>query len=336
MAAVSAHFAGKPKTGKMRKALLIGIDHYKEPIPSLRGCVNDAQKMKHVLARHYDESPNFSVRLITSAEETITRASLRQEMQSFFKNRAELLLFFFAGHGYENQLGGSLVTQDAQRYDEGILMSELIAWAAEALEQYKVGEVVLILDCCHSGHLGNAALGEVNAKLPEGLSILTSSTAAQASAEKGGGGLFTSILSEALNGGACNLLGDVTVADMYSFADQLLGPWQQRPTFKTHISSLTSLRKCKPRLESWVIRLMENYFPDPHYLYPLDPSYEPTHEPEHKEHEEIFSYLQAYRASGLLEPIGEEHMYFAAIHSKHCALTPLGRFYWKLVKSKKI
>jgi hypothetical protein len=34
--------------------------------------------------------------------------------------------------------------------------------------------------------------------------------------------------------------------------------------------------------------------------------------------------------------VGEEHMYFAAMHSTGCLLTPLGKHYWRLAKSKRI
>jgi hypothetical protein len=53
-------------------------------------------------------------------------------------------------------------------------------------------------------------------------------------------------------------------------------------------------------------------------------------------HEEIFSHLQQYRAAGLLVPVGEEHLFWAAIHSTACKLTPLGQFYWDLVQGHKI
>ena len=55
-----------------------------------------------------------------------------------------------------------------------------------------------------------------------------------------------------------------------------------------------------------------------------------------KEHEEIFSILQKYVKLNLVVPIGEEHMYYAAIHNKACKLTVQGQHYWELVKNNKI
>ena len=37
-----------------------------------------------------------------------------------------------------------------------------------------------------------------------------------------------------------------------------------------------------------------------------------------------------------LVPVGEEHLYYAAINRKACALTPLGKHYWHLAKARRI
>jgi hypothetical protein len=54
----------------------------------------------------------------------------------------------------------------------------------------------------------------------------------------------------------------------------------------------------------------------------LDRSFESTAEPSHPEHEAIFAILQKCRAAKLVEPVGEQHMYYAAMNSKSCRLTP--------------
>lgn len=55
-----------------------------------------------------------------------------------------------------------------------------------------------------------------------------------------------------------------------------------------------------------------------------------------KEHEAIFSILQRYVKLNLVIPVGEEHMYYAAIHHKSCKLTAQGQHYWNLVKKNTI
>ncbi len=77
-------------------------------------------------------------------------------------------------------------------------------------------------------------------------------------------------------------------------------------------------------------------FPKADYIFPLDSTYEPEAEPKGHENEETFLQLQRFNRNGLLLPVDEEHMYFAAINNKSCILTPLGKYYWKLCKEDKI
>jgi hypothetical protein len=86
----------------------------------------------------------------------------------------------------------------------------------------------------------------------------------------------------------------------------------------------------------WILRLLPKYFKSPECEYHLDPSYESEGSPRHPENEEVFGHLQKLRAARLVVPVGEEHMYFAAMNSKSCRLTALGTFYWHLANSGKI
>ena len=49
-----------------------------------------------------------------------------------------------------------------------------------------------------------------------------------------------------------------------------------------------------------------------------------------------FKDLQKFQSVGLVKPVGEEFMYFAAINSKSCHLTALGYQYWRLVNENKL
>ena len=77
------------------------------------------------------------------------------------------------------------------------------------------------------------------------MTILTPQLAEQYAMEvKGGGaGVFTSLFVDALSGAAANLVGDVTPGSVYAHIDQSLGPWAQRPVFKTNVKTFVSLRK---------------------------------------------------------------------------------------------
>jgi HEAT repeat protein len=68
-------------------------------------------------------------------------------MKEFFDTEGEVL-FYFYGHGCMRDPGlGVLGTSDAQPDDEGVLMSEVIAFAQKS----KAREIILVLDCCHAG-----------------------------------------------------------------------------------------------------------------------------------------------------------------------------------------
>ena len=99
------------------------------------------------------------------------------------------------------------------------------------------------------------------------------------------GGIFTSLVYSALNGGASDVIGNVTVASLYTYVDQALGSWDQRPLFKSHVSKLIPLRKCKPEIELDILRLLPKYFSSPTYEFSLDPSFEPRSEPKNLEKE---------------------------------------------------
>ena len=41
-------------------------------------------------------------------------------------------------------------------------------------------------------------------------------------------------------------VGDITPGSVYAHIDQSLGPWAQRPVFKTNVKTFVSLRKTEP------------------------------------------------------------------------------------------
>lgn len=245
---------------------------------------------------------------------------------------ADVALFFFAGHGTMNNLGGFLVTQDATQGNPGLSMTFVLTMANKSHAK----ERVIILDCCHSGALGQLlAVSSEAAVIKEGVTILSASRASEGAAERGGG-LFTSLVCDALEGGAADVLGKVTTAGIYAYVDEALGGWEQRPLYKIHVSKLMPLRNCSPWVSPEILRCLPQYFASSDREFPLDPSYEPCSPSPDPEHTKIFGRLQEMRASRLVEPVGEKHMYFAAMNSKSCRLTPLGIHYWDLAKSGKI
>lgn len=322
----------------MKKALVIGINKY--PSAPLYGCIRDATEFGTLIAYNSDNTVNFDVLLQTDIQR---KSKLRELIQDLFSGKNETALFYFSGHGFIDELGGYLLTPDHRRYDEGVSMNDILTLANNSASTNRI----IILDCCHSGAitvplLTHSAVGHIN----EGITILTASKKDEVAMEVSGKGVFTNLLIEALKGGAANINGHITPGGIYAYIDQALGAWEQRPVFKTNVSKFTVLRNVSPIINNSVLKRITEYFSSPKEFYPLDPSYEYTNSPEFKHSfispfaEEgkvmVFNDLQKMQRAGLVEPVDEAHMYWAAMNKRSCKLTPLGEHYWRLVNEKKI
>lgn len=316
----------------MRKALVVGIDYYQNITP-LYGCVNDAYSVKTVIERNGNGTINFSVNLLTATgpDNIVTRKELKDSVVDLFKDDSEVALFYFSGHGYIESTGGFLITSDCQDGDDGFSLNELLTIANKSKAKNKV----IILDSCHSGFVGTN-MSDENALLSEGLTILTASSAEQYATEINGSGVFTTLLVDALNGGAANLVGEITPGSVYAHIDQSLGPWQQRPIFKTNVKNFISLRTVNPPIDLTDLRMITELFENMEDEFKLDPSFEPESGVSIDTNTKKFRVLQSYNRINLVIPVGEDHMYFAAMYSKTCKLTPLGMHYWNLVKNERI
>jgi hypothetical protein len=312
----------------MRGALIVGISHYS--FGELPGCVKDAQELATTLRKDDFNNRNFDIDLMVSGQDDITQKSLRKRIERLFSTNSEAALFYFSGHGTESNLGGYIVTQDAEKYNEGVSVYEILKLANESEARDKI----IILDCCNSGHMGNLPIIRNDlAVLSKGVSIITATNAKQSSYVSASGSLFTSLLIQALQGGAGDILGKVTIPGVYNYLDQALGFFHIRPLFKSHVESLVSLRDCKPTVDLEVLQKITEYFHIEDYLFPLDPEFEPTFDKHIIEKVVILSHLQSYRDARLLLPVDEPHMYDAVMKSKKCCLTAQGKYYWLLVKN---
>ncbi len=326
----------------MRKALIVGIDYYAH-IGRLRGCVNDAHAVRAALERNADGNLNFpapQVLTATGPVQPVTRGALKDAVRQLFADDPEIALFYFAGHGYVEDTGGFLCTSDCRSGDEGLALSELMTLANLSEAHNKV----IILDACHSGIVGDNAAVAGLAEISGGVTVLTASTANQSSYETsagGGAGIFTGLLVDALNGAAANLVGDVTPGSVYAHIDQSLGPWAQRPVFKTNVKAFVSLRKATAPIALIHLHALTTHFPSPGHQFALDPSFEPERSSDQLADPSIpppdpvrtatFRVLQNYAKVNLVRPIDAPHMWHAAMGSKSCELTVLGRHYWNLV-----
>ena len=315
----------------MRRALIVGIDNY--DVAPLSGCVNDAKAVDAVLKTHGTGSPNFQTRIVTSPSEDLTRPKLRNLIETLFATECDIALFYFSGHGFVRSGDGCIVSKDAERNDEGISMTEILGLANTSPVKNKI----IILDCCYSGNMGTPNTTDSGvAQLSEGLTVLTASRGSEVAMEQDGGGVFTDLVVAALQGGAADLRGHITPGSIYAYVDQALGAWDQRPIFKTNVTEFTSLREVQPQVPLETLRKLVLYFPNPQDEHALDPSYEDTEEGHDPDNVKVFKDLQKMEGVGLVVPVDEEHMYYAAMNSKSCKLTALGAQYWRLANEDKL
>src|SRR5437764_13878054 len=139
-----------------RRALIVGINNYRDPDNDLDGCVPDAEAITQRIARHSDGSPNYDCEdhiYLAKVEDdsVITRAELRERMYGLFSDFKGDALFYFSGHGALTAFGGWLCTSDAEKNDLGVSVEEVL----KAAQDSNASDVLLIFDCCHSGSVGN-------------------------------------------------------------------------------------------------------------------------------------------------------------------------------------
>ena len=321
----------------MKKALIVGLNKY--PGCELEWCDNDAIAIKNLIESNGDGSPNFDViQIIDSCDKN----TLQMAVTKLFADDADVALLYFSGHGAEED-GGYLVTTDFTPDSLGVKMEDVLTLANDSHCKNKV----IILDCCFAAKMGESLLVNNKSILGEGVTIMAASQPRQTSAENSDvqHGIFTDLLIQGLKGGASDISGNITPASLYSFVDQSLGAWQQRPVFKTNVSQLLPIRSINPKVPKVTLRKISQYFENPSDEFHLDPSYEFTNDPsvEHSvvepfadaNHVAVFKELQLFESVGLIEPVGTEHMYFAAMETKSCKLTALGLHYWRLSKDKR-
>ena len=320
-----------------RRALLVGINHYDHMAKDLSWCIGDALAMRDMLALHGEHDANYVCRLMLGSEklggdprERVTYTSLLAALEDLFAYEDEVA-FYFSGHGLSYPSGTYLATQDAMPVLPGIFMNTVL----EMANRSRAREVLLLIDCCYAGGLGEPpdSMRVANLYLRDGMTIIAAARPHELAVEQNGRGVFTNLLLGALEGGAADVRGMVSAAAMYSYVEQALGPWDQRPIYKSSASNLTAVRRCTPEVDDHDLRRLPVFFSSAEAQFWLAPSYEVTHESALAEHVAIFNLFKQYQVARLLRPSLDRDLYFAALRSHPVELTPLGKFYRHLAES---
>jgi uncharacterized caspase-like protein len=212
-------------------ALLIGVSEYEPGLNPLPAAVKDVEAMKRVLV--HPEMGGFA-----EADITVLKNPQRQEMEDAIyrlfahRQKDDLLLFFFSGHGVKDESGKLYLSTRATRKDNGRLVKPSAVAASflhESINESRSQRQVLILDCCFSGAIAQGLTvrddGTVDIKTQlggKGRAILTSSTSTQYSFEQEGTELsiYTRYLVEGIEKGAADTDGDgwISVDELHEYA----------------------------------------------------------------------------------------------------------------------
>lgn len=319
-----------------KRALIIGIDSY-DNFHDLKGCVADATELCELLRQNGDGSPNYECHLLTSpGSQPVNRSTFRRAWQELFDDFSGDVVFYFSGHGTPNEIGGYLCLEDSTSDDPGFGINDLLRVVNHSMAR----EVLLIIDTCFGFFPGRSprfrdAIIENPIQLREGVTLLGAARPTGKAKEDNGRGVFTRLFTEALAGGAADVRGYVTAASSYAYVEQSLGAWEQRPIFRSNVSSFLPIRRCTPSVSDIALKELVVIFQKPDSRFHLNPSFSSTHKSATRKNVQIFKKFEVYQNARLLKTVKEVSLSAAALNSNYVELTPIGKFYWHLVKSKR-
>jgi hypothetical protein len=241
-----------------KRALLVGINHYylDDAIGNLKYCVNDVVELNGILSDSL--RGKFTTQPLHSDMEdrklTPTRSNIMSMIKLLSSNseQNDTILFYFAGHGFEQDGVNYLLPADARL---NVLSETAIAlrWVKKTLSESLAKKKFIIIDACHAGsRLGRSqsmtmtrSFQEEMFSESEGLAILSSCRLGQVSYDfpEKNHGAFSYFLLEGLKGSADEDSDHiVTVPDVNKYVSTKMHKWclkvqlEQNPTFVYNVS----------------------------------------------------------------------------------------------------
>ncbi|WP_309317715.1 protein kinase domain-containing protein [Streptomyces salinarius] len=205
-------------------ALVVGIDSYKDRWPKLSCSAHDADQVAAVLEM---QEYGFNVTLLQNDQ--ATKTNILRWLLDAKNSGADKILFYFSGHGASTELGHYIVTFDNRDFDEGVSLPDILRILEPSDSQDS--QVLVLLDCCHSGGAVTGRNGSVmriselsNSEILEVVRQVESSSAVVAACSENqsawevnnlGHGIFTYYLLYSLTGAAADHTGSVTAHSIY-------------------------------------------------------------------------------------------------------------------------
>lgn len=211
-------------------ALLIGVSQYGAGFSQLSAATNDVKAMQRVFQR--PDMGDFDEVVLLIDPDT---REMGIAIENLFggRNRDDLLVLYFSGHGIKDENGNLYLANRATLKNDrgGLIRSTAIAarFVQEIMSDSRARRQVVILDCCFSGAFAEGLVAKDDSSIDirsqlggEGRVILTSSTSTQYSFEQQGSDLsiYTRYLVEGIETGAADLDDDdvISVDELHEYA----------------------------------------------------------------------------------------------------------------------
>ncbi|WP_168651687.1 caspase family protein [Dolichospermum sp. UHCC 0352] len=207
-------------------ALLIGVSEYEPGLTPLPAATKDVEAMQRVL-QNPDIGGFDEVKVLVNPP----RQEMEEAIEMLFDDRQkdDLLLLFFSGHGIKDEEGNLYFATHNTR--KNLLQSTTVSAKVvhQVMKNSRSKREVVILDCCFSGAFGKelSAKGDgfvdiKNQLGGEGRAVLTSSSSTQYSFELQGAdtSTYTRYIVEGLKTGAADRDedGSISVDELHEYA----------------------------------------------------------------------------------------------------------------------
>lgn len=141
----------------MKKALLVGINNYRNPSASLKGCVNDVSDVRGVLLDSGFEPGG--IRVLCDARATKSNIVTRLKWLVSEVGEGDVAVFHYSGHGsqvadrngdeVDDKKDEILVPYDFEEHWDDPLSDDVISGILRTANPR--AKVICIVDACHSG-----------------------------------------------------------------------------------------------------------------------------------------------------------------------------------------